>query len=519
MKASDVSGKKTVLIMIGVMLSVFLSALDNTIAGTAMPRIISDLKGIELYAWPFTIYMLCSTISIPIFGRMADLYGHKLTYFSGIAIFLAGSVLCGFSSNMPQLIVFRGIQGVGGGTLIANSFIIVGSLFPPAERAKYMGFVAAVIGLASIIGPMLGGVITDGLSWHWVFFINIPVGLGALSFILFALPGGEARSVKRKIDLPGAVTFVIALVPALLAFTWAGRIYAWSSPHIVGMFAFSAVMFIIFGLIERKTVEPLIPLSLFKNPIFNLCIVDVFFVSCLMFGAVMLVPLFVQNVLGANATTSGAMIMPMTVSLVIGGAITGVLIAKTGRYKIFGLAAMLIIVAGAFMLQQIDEQSSSSRIILTLTILGAGIGITMPVFDLASQNAFPQSQLGLVTSMIQFSRNIGGTIGSAILGSIMLSHMNAGIARLSETNLSPVMKGLVENSQFAVETQLLNRAGVGLSDVHQLLGQLKTIQANSIHQAFLVSFWVGVVGLAAILFLKEIPLRKTNEKMEVHSRS
>jgi EmrB/QacA subfamily drug resistance transporter len=467
--------KKIVMIMAGVMISLFLAALDETITGTAMPKIIGNLNGMALYNWPFTMYMLCSTIAIPIIGRIADLYGHKLTYIIGIAIFLCSSMLCGFANNMIQFIIFRGIQGIGGGTLIANSFIIVGDLFAPAERAKYMGFVASMFGLASIIGPVLGGMITDMLGWHWIFFMNIPLGMIALIIIIITLPAVKTDTVKRKIDIAGAVFFIMALVPLLLAFTWVGRKYEWLSPQIIGMFLFSIGMLFILGIVEKKTAEPLIPLGHFKNRIFIVSLGEAFVINAVMFGVIMLIPLFIQKVIGSSATTSGAVLTPMSVSLIASAIITGIIITKTGKYKIYGIMALAIIGIGELLLQSIHLHTSHLQIVITTMIMGIGVGISMPVFDLASQNAFPHEQIGSVTSLLQFIRNVGGTVGSAFWGSIMLADLKV------------------------------------VSYSHQPLEELKKTLANSVHHAFLLAFLIIGAAFFTTFFLKEIPLRKTNQ--------
>lgn len=466
---------KIALIIMGVMLSVFLAALDGTITSTAMPKIIGDLRGMALYNWPFTLYMLCSTIAIPIFGRIADLTSHKLTYIIGIAIFLVGSFLCGISNNMMQLIAFRGIQGIGGGTLIANSFVIVGDLFAPAERAKIMGLVASMFGLSSIVGPVLGGVITDMLSWHWIFFVNIPLGIIALVLIVSALPSAPVKNEKRKFDLAGAAVFVLALVPLLLLMTWGGKRWGWVSPPIIGMAVVAAIMFGVFFIVEKRAVEPFIPLGHFKNKIFTLSLTGAFLANSLMFGIIILMPLFVQKVLGLSATGSGAVLTPMSVVVAVSGIITGLVITKTGRYKIFGILAFVLICSALFLLQKINFHTSYLQIIIMTITLGIGVGMTLPVFDLASQNAFPHHQIGIITAMLQFIRNIGGTLGSAIWGAFLASNINA----------------TVQNH-------------------HQLNG-IKERISNSVQQAFFIAVFIGIIGLIAVLFLKEIPLRKTNQ--------
>jgi MFS family permease len=307
--------------------------------------------------------------------------------------------------------------------------------------------------------------------------MNIPVGMIAMIIIIITLPAVKIDTVKRKIDLAGAALFIMALVPLLLAFTWVGRRHEWLSPQIVGMLLFSMVMLFIFGVVEKKNAEPLIPLGHFKNLIFILSLGEAFIINAAMFGVIMLIPLFIQKVIGSSATTSGAVLTPMSVSLITSAIITGIVITKTGKYKIYGIIALAIIGVGELLLQSINLHTSHLQIIMTTMIMGIGVGITMPVFDLASQNAFPHDKIGSVTSLLQFVRNVGGTVGSAFWGSIILVKIN-----------------------FKV-----------VSQSNQPLGEMKNALANSIHHGFLLAFFIIAIAFLITFFLKEIPLRKTNE--------
>ncbi|MCX7921683.1 MAG: MFS transporter [Clostridia bacterium] len=526
MTMTNLSKKRVIFVMIGVMLSVLLAALDSTIVGTAMPKVINDLHGMDKYAWPFTAYMLCSTIVIPIFGKMADIYGRKPIYFIGLIIFLIASALCGLSQTMMQLIIFRGLQGIGGGILMSNAFAIVGDMFSPAERAKYMGIVVSVFGLSSVVGPTLGGYITDNLNWRWVFYVNIPVGIAAMVTMFVALPYLKDTSLKRVIDYAGAAALIVSLVPMLLAFTWAGKDYEWLSPQIIGMLVFSTVMLIVFGYIESKAAEPIIPLSLFKSSVFNISSLAGFLSNSLMFGAVMFIPLFVQVVIGSSASTSGMVTTPMMLSLVIASIIAGQLISRVGKYKLMAVGGFILSVIGAVLMATIDMKTSNTTITLYMIVLGIGIGVIMPIINITVQNAFPQSQLGIVTSAMQFFRNIGATISSAIFGSVMISHMNKG---LSEIDLSRVpneeLKGFFRDPQALTNVEAINavrqhmpEAAIGLFD--KLMDQVKEIITSSLHQVFLICIVISVIGFITILFLKEIPLkgRQTSKQNEESSQ-
>lgn len=519
MNLRNLSRKRVFLIMIGVMMSVFLGALDSTIVGTAMPKMINDLQGMEHYTWPFTVYMLCSTTAIPIFGKLADIYGRKLIYFIGISVFLLASMLCGLSQDMLQLILFRGLQGIGGGILISNAFAIVGDIFTPLERGKYQGLVAAMFGLASVIGPALGGYITDNLTWRWVFYVNLPVGLVTILVMTVALPNIRDHAVKRVIDFAGVITLILALVPMLLAFSWAGREYSWQSPEIIGLLSFAAVMFILFGWVEKRAVEPIVPLSLFQNSIFNVSVIASFLSNAAMFTTVIFIPLFVQGVIGSNATQSGMVTMPMTVSLVIGSIISGQLISRTGRYKVLGISGFLISLVGMIFLARMNVQTTNSQVVWYMIISGFGLGVNMPIFNITVQNAFPHSQLGLVTSVVQFFRNIGGTISSAILGSVMISSMNRQFSQMALTNMPSSIKGVLASPQALVNPDNISKIKASLPSemipvFEQMMNQVKGVLASAIQQTFLIGVLILIAAVITAFFLKEVPLLSEESKEE-----
>ncbi|MCX7709025.1 MAG: MFS transporter [Clostridia bacterium] len=500
MTAHSLKKSNVALVMAGVMLSIFISSLDNTITSTAMPKIISELNGLELYSFPFSIYMLCSTIAIPILGKVSDAYGKKLAFGIGLVTFITASVLCGLSSNMIQLIVFRGLQGIGGGTLIANSFIIVAELFPPAERSKYMGMVVSVFGLSSILGPGLGGIITDHIGWRWIFFINLPLGFLAFLLVIMILPNSIQEHEKKVLDIGGIISFVFAAGPFILYLSLSGKYFNWFSVQGVSMLLVSVVMFMLFLWIESKAKDPIFALSAFKNPILGVSILCVFLVSNINFGIIMLVPLFLQNVKGISPAASGAYIMPMMLSLLAAGAATGLLITKTGRYKMFAVVACVLIFTGTFMFLAIGPDTDLYQIILNMMILGIGLGMTMPVFDLASQNAFPHSQIGFVTSIIQFVRNVGGTIGTAVLGAIVSIYIH-------NESVYPIegLKGI--NHPADTASSISSTSG----DI-SAAGSSVTVEIvnRAVHNAFIASAIVAIVLVVSVAFLKEIALRKDN---------
>ncbi len=515
MQNSELSKKRIGFIIFGLMLSVLLAALDSTIVGTAMPKVIKDLQGMEHYAWPFTAYMLCSTIGIPIFGKLADIYGRKPIFFIGIILFLISSALCGLSQTMTQLIVFRGLQGIGGGILMSSALQVVGEIFPPSERGKYMGLVMSAFGLASIFGPTLGGFITDNLNWRWVFYVNLPVGLLTMIVMFYALPYKKLGEVKRAIDYLGALTLIIALVPMLLAFSWAGKDYAWLSPQILGMLGFSLILLIVFIMVEAKAAEPIIPLSLFRNSIFTTSILAGFFSSALMFSTIVYIPLFVQGVIGSSATSSGMVITPMMLSQVITGILSGQIISRTGKYKLFAWLSFILIFAGMVMLSQLGVETTNSWIVLSMIVTGIGIGITMPVFSISVQNSFPLNQLGVATSGLMFFRNIGGTIGTAVFGSVMISSMTHGLSNIDLSRFPAQLKGLIQNPQKLTNPEAINTIKSQippdlLPSFNSLMTQVKTVLASSIHEVFFVGIFIAVAGFITVLFLKEIELKTSS---------
>ena len=498
------------------MLSTLMAALDSTIVGTAMPKVISELQGMEHYAWPFTAYMLTSTIGIPIFGKLADIYGRKPIYFIGIIVFLVGSGLCGLSQSMTQLIFFRGLQGIGGGVLMSTSLQVIGQIFPPSEQGKYMGLVTSSIALASIVGPLLGGFITDNLNWRWIFYVNLPVGMLAMIVMFIALPQKKVVATNRVIDYLGAVFLVLALTPLLLAFSWAGRDYDWVSPQITGMLAVSICMLVIFVYVEAKAAEPIMPLFLFESTIFLPSIVAGFFVNALLFATIIYIPLFVQGVQGSSATNSGMVIIPLMLTQVITSIIGGQIVSRTGKYKVQGVLSFIVITTGMVLLSRLSLETKNSEVVRSMIVMGIGIGMPLPVFSVAVQNAFPKSMLGVVTSTLQFFRNIGSTMGTAVFGLIMIASMTGGLHRIDLKGVPEQIKGLILNPQSLTNADALNSIKShiptdNLELFNSLMIQVRTVLATSIHDVYFVGIFIAVAGFVTVLFLKEITLRTSSQ--------
>jgi EmrB/QacA subfamily drug resistance transporter len=462
----NLNKNKIIMIMVGLMVGLLVAALDNSIIGTAMPKIISNLQGMEYYVWPFTAYLLSSTIAIILFGKLSDIYGRKHILVLGIVIFVIASVMCGFATSMFELILFRGIQGIGGGILISLPFIVVGEIFGARERAKYMGILASVFGVSSVLGPILGGIITDTVGWRWVFFVNVPVGIAAVLLLTY-LPNFKLPDVKKVIDYSGIITFTLALSGLFLALTLARDLNAYPLSEIIGLLIFSVVMFVLFIWAEKKAIEPILPLRLFNNSIFTISSVENFLASALIFCGIIYVPLFAQNILGMSATNSGLIMIPMLISLTIAANIAGQIISRTGKYKILAIAEFIITGIGIVLLSTLNINSSPYALLAYSTILGFGSGMMYTVFTISVQNAFTFREIGIVTASMQFFRNVGSTVAIPVFG-------------------------------YIVNATMANSALVNL-------GQ-KQVLAISIHNVFLASISLAFIGLVIAFFLKEIPL-------------
>lgn len=448
--------------MVAVMTAMFLSALDQTIVATALPRIVKDLDGLEHLSWVFTAYMLTSTITVPIYGRLSDLYGRKLFFLISIVIFLVGSALCGLSQNMTELIIFRGLQGIGGGAIMTNAFAIIADLFTPIERGKWQGLMGGVFGLSSVIGPFLGGWMTDHLSWRWNFYINMPLGALALLGIVLWLPKIVHESKEKSLDILGAIYLAMGLTALLLGLVWGGTVYPWGSEQIVLLFGFAFLALSFFVSIERIVKMPILPLELFKEPIFSVSSVLTFFLGVGMFGVISYIPLFAQKVMGITATDSGTVLSPMTLGMIFSSVLSGQILSRTGRYKWMAVLGMIISPIAIFTLSTMDATTSSWGLAARMVAVGVGIGLTMPILNIAVQNAFDRSKTGVVTASVQLFRSIGGTVGVTLLGTVF----NDGMAR--------------SNGDMA----------------------------QSLSRVFLVGSVMMVIAFFVSLFLKEIPLKR-----------
>jgi EmrB/QacA subfamily drug resistance transporter len=522
--------------MLSVLLGILLAALDQTIVGPALPRIVGDLQGFDRYSWVVTIYLLTSTISVPIIGKLSDMYGRKWFYMAGIAIFVIGSILSGLSNDMNQLIAFRGLQGLGAGFITACAFAIIADLIPPADRGKWQGLFGAMFGLASVIGPTIGGYITDNYSWHWIFFVNVPVGIAALATLFFTFPNDIKRGVKKAIDWLGAGALVLSLVPLLVALSLGGsRDWDWGSARVIGLFVAAAVFLVAFLIIEARAAEPIIPLDLFKSGIFSVSVGVVFLTGVGLFGAVLYIPLFIQAIQGDTATASGNAVMPLTLAVVVSSVITGQLISRTGKYRLIGIIGMAVVTLGMGLLATMQMDTPRLMTVIFMIVMGAGLGVAFPLYTLVVQNAFPIARVGVVTAAVQFFRSIGSTVGVAILGTVVNNQFHSQFpgelqkaaaalpaATASHIPLAQLSAGLGDiNPQALVSPEglaalkaQLTQLGTPQQALQTIVNLITTAMKPALFAGIQEAFVIGTVllglGLVLTIFLKEIPLRRSN---------
>lgn len=549
-----VRGRQLAVIMISVMLGILLVALDQTVVGPALPKIIGELNGFEHYSWVVTIYLLTSTITVPIFGKLSDMYGRKWFFIAGIVVFLIGSALSGLSADMLQLILFRGLQGLGAGIMTANAFAIIADLIPPVDRGKWQGAFGGMFGLASVVGPSVGGYLTDTWTWRWIFYINLPIGLITLAVLLFTFPADARHGAKKVIDWLGAATLTLGLTPLLLALSlggtqtkldlpWGGTItdWSWGSSTMVGLLVAAALFLVAFVIVESRAKEPIIPLDLFKNRIFTVSVTTVFLTGVGLFGAVLYIPLFVQAIQGDSATSSGNTVTPMTIGIVLSSVVTGQVISRTGKYRIIGIGGMAFVTLGMFMLYTMSINTERWVTIAYMVLMGLGLGVAFPLYTLVVQNAFPIQRVGVVTAAVQFFRSIGSTVGVAVLGSMVNNQFHdkfgpefaTRYGALKATVPAQAAQAMPDASTFLAGLGNLNpQALVGKEGLDRLTQELiahgtpasfapklvavitdamKPALFAGIQEAFLIAAVLLALGLVVTLFLKEIPLRKTNQ--------
>jgi len=511
----------------GLLLAALLAAIDQTIVGTAEPRIIAQLSGFDRYPWIATAYLLTSTVSVPIFASLSDIHGRKPFFLLGATMFVLTSALCGAAGKlnflgidgMGQLILFRGLQGVGAGMVMGLLFTIVGDIFSPAERGRYQGLFAAVWGVASIFGPTLGGWLTDHWSWRACFWVNLPVGAIAVAAIYFEFPHMKPRGATRRLDWAGFSTLIGTVVPLLLALTWATQ-YGWTSTRVASLLALSAVMLIAFLWIESKASEPVIPPVLFRDPIIAVCSVCAFVLGIGMFGVIIYLPLFMQGVLGTSATQSGNLLTPLMMGAVVGSITGGQTVSRTGHYKAVALIGSALVAIGMIVFARMGVATARIEVVYGMIIAGLGMGLLQPVYTLAVQNVAPRAQMGAATSSTIFFRSIGSTVGVAVFGSIMLTRYHTAFDRAMPPHVPPAALPYFSNPLLLVQVRPQMEAAFarfpgGTALLQTLFDNVRASLASGLHLIFVCSAVIMGLGVVLHVFLRSEPLRTRSVEPEI----
>lgn len=500
--SGELHGRRLVLVTVGIMLALFLAALDQTIVGTALPRIVAELNGLEFYAWVLTAYLVTSTIMTPISGKLGDLFGRKPLLLIGMIGFVLASALCGQARDMMQLVAFRGIQGLFAGVLFSSVFASIADIFTIERRTRIQGLFGGIFGIASVVGPTIGGYLTDNVGWRWVFYVNVPVGIAAVLFVFLTMPRTAHQATWRDIDFIGAGALAAGLAPILVAFSIT-RDHSWGSPEVLGLLIAGAAMLVVFYLLERRTDHPIVPFDLFKNRTFAVSVLVGFLVAVGMFGAIVYVPLVYQGVLGIAATNSGLLVTPMMVGLIAGSVLTGQLMLRVKRYRYLGTVGTGLVAIGTFLMSTITPATNELEIVRDLVIVGFGVGITFPLYLNAVQSAVEPRYIGVVTSQIQFFRNIGATIGTAILGAFLSQRLPVNIqAKIASLNLPPQqLQGLGSGN-----AQQLFDPSAHIPE--PILGAIRGALAGTLQGVFLAASIAAVVAMAASVFLADVPIRR-----------
>ncbi|MDX1873180.1 MDR family MFS transporter [Mycolicibacterium sp. 120266] len=491
---AEADGRQRNLIFLAVVLGMLLAALDQTIVATALPTVVADLGGAGHHAWVVTSYLLASTIVTAVVGKLGDIFGRKKVFQVAVLLFLAGSVLCGLAQSMGMLVASRALQGLGGGAITVTAVAVIGEVIPLRDRGRYQGALGAVFGVTTVVGPLLGGLFTDHLSWRWAFWVNVPVAVVVIAIAAVAIPELN-RTARPVLDYAGIVLIGIGAAGLTLATSWGGTTYPWGSPAIIALFVGSTAALVAFVAAERRAAEPILPIRLFANPVFTVCCVLSFVVGFAMLGALTFLPTYMQFVDGVSATMSGLRTLPMVAGLLVTSLGSGVLVGRTGRYKIFPIAGTAIMALGFVLLSRMGPDTSTLVQSLYLLVLGVGIGLSMQVLILVVQNTVDFTDLGVATSGVTFFRTIGSSFGAAIFGSMFANFLDARLpAAMARSGAPP---------EAATAPQVLHHLS------HDIAAPIIDAYADSLSRVFLYAAPFALVGFVLALFLKQVPLRDT----------
>ncbi|MFF3496078.1 MDR family MFS transporter [Streptomyces sp. NPDC002795] len=482
-------------VLLALMLAMLLAMLDNMIVGTAMPTIVGELGGLEHLSWVVTAYTLATAASTPIWGKIGDMYGRKGAFLTSIVIFLLGSVLSGMAQDMGQLIGFRAVQGLGAGGLMVGVMAIIGDLIPPRERGKYQGMMAGVMALAMIGGPLVGGTLTDHLGWRWAFYINVPLGILALVAITAVLHLPKKRAA-HSIDYFGAALLTVGITSIVLVTTWGGSEYAWNSAVIMELIGIGVAALVGFVFWQTKAAEPIVPLHIFRNRNFTLMSVIGFVTGFVMFGAVLFLPLYQQSVQGASATNSGLLLLPMLLAMMVVSLIAGRVTTNTGKYKVFPVAGSVLMIAGLFLLSQMDTGTSRFTSGIYMAVLGAGMGCLMQITMLVAQNSVEMKDMGVASSSTTLFRTLGSSFGVAIMGALFNNRVQDVMAERAGA-----LGGKITEQSAQLDAASLAKLPEQARDAYQFA------VSSGTHSAFLLGSVVALGALLAAVFVKEVVLR------------
>jgi len=499
----DYTHRQVQVVLIGIMAGSFLAALDQTIVATALPRIVGDFGGVDQLAWIASIYLLTSTAAMPIVGKLSDLYGRRLLFQISIVVFMVGSVLAGGSQTMGQLIGARAVQGFGAGGLIVLNFGILADIVAPRERGKYQGYVASVWAVAAVIGPFLGGFFVDNLTWRWIFFVNLPIGVAALLITSAVLKLPKRARNDVSIDYLGAALLVAAIVSLLLVTEWGGDRYDWLSVEIVGLFTAAVVFTFVFIWCERRAPDPIIPPRLFRIPTVRISASAATVFGMLQFGTILFVPVYFQIVRGDTATNSGLLLMPQMLGILVGTIGAGRLTTRTGRYKVFPLVGLVLLALSFLVLSRMQPDTSQWVAVVAMVFVGAGIGMTTPALMLSVQNVVDTDDVGAATSMMTTVRSMGSSLGAAVFGAVLTSRLNTELSQNLGRTARRIDPALLRGSPEQI-ARLPEHVQHGVTESF----------ANALSTVFLAAVPIAVVAFVIVVFLPELPLRTRAEMLE-----